>query len=134
MAIFQFSPDYSSSVSKKPRIKKMQFGDGYEQRLSDGINTNPEEWSLTFKRSPSQITAIDNFLSQREGLYPFKWTTPKGVELVFACEDWNIVEDDSGWKTLTAKFVQKFEPVPAESSYYDGSWTYDGTRLFNGIY
>ena len=37
---FFWSPSYNISTSHSPRIKAIQFGDGYEQRLKDGINNN----------------------------------------------------------------------------------------------
>lgn len=52
-------------VSRKPkfRILRQQFGDGYEQRLLDGINTKSEEYSVSFNnRSPEEVYTIADFL------------------------------------------------------------------------
>ena len=37
---FFWSPSYNVSVSHAPSVKSISFGDGYEQRIKDGINNN----------------------------------------------------------------------------------------------
>ena len=52
-------------VSRKPtfRILKAQFGDGYEQRVLDGINAKQEEYGVSFaNRSPEEVYTIADFL------------------------------------------------------------------------
>jgi len=49
MTTFTFSPKYGAALSKEPRVKMAQFGDGYQQRVGDGINTIAREWSLNFE-------------------------------------------------------------------------------------
>jgi phage-related protein len=36
------------SVSKKLRVKEIEFGDGYRNVIGDGINQDIEEWNLEF--------------------------------------------------------------------------------------
>jgi hypothetical protein len=36
----------SAALTTKPRVRTAMFGDGYEQRLADGINNAPRAWSL----------------------------------------------------------------------------------------
>ena len=38
-----------------------QFGDGYMQRVGDGINNTPRQWQLQFKGSQQYIEEIDSF-------------------------------------------------------------------------
>ena len=42
-------PDRTLSRSASPRIQKAKFGDGYEQRLSTGINPIEESYDVSFK-------------------------------------------------------------------------------------
>lgn len=102
-------PQVGASLSEKPRVKKIQFGDGYQQRVTDGINTNLERWSLTFKGNPAVNTAIDAFLSARNGTEAFNWTTPKGRAIAVVCSGWSETIDDFGWTTLTCEFEQVAE-------------------------
>lgn len=113
MATFAYLPDWGAKKDNKPRTNKIQFGDGYEQRSTDGLNTNMETWSIAFKRPPATIDIIDLFLSDRKGVEAFNWTTPKGRASVFKCEEWNISYDDIGWGTLSATFVEVPEKVSA---------------------
>jgi phage-related protein len=52
-------------VSRKPtfRILKASFGDGYEQRVLDGINAKNEEYTVSFaNREPEEVYTIADFL------------------------------------------------------------------------
>ncbi len=62
-----FSPDFGFTKQNQSKKKIVRFGDGYEQRLSFGINQNP----LTFNFSFSNILEADadiltNFFDARE--------------------------------------------------------------------
>lgn len=113
MATFTWGPDWSAQKKRAPRVTVVQYGDGYEQRSADGINTSPQEWSLTFKRDPDSVDDIDDFLHARNALQAFQWTTPKGDTIVVKCEEWTTAYDSPGWYVLTATFKQVFEVVSA---------------------
>lgn len=88
----------------------MSFGDGYEQRVADGINTLKEEWSANFSlRTRTEIDAIDSFLTARNGVESFDWTTPKGVTRKFVCKTWTPVYMYDGNCSLSANFKQVYE-------------------------
>lgn len=109
MSDFNYQPAYNVSVAKTPRVKTANFGDGYQQRIADGINTQPQQWSLSFQLSKSDIDAIDAFLTVRNGVSSFTWT-PSGLsEVKVICRDWSrsIISPNVG--TLSAKFEQVFE-------------------------
>ena len=38
---------YGAQRSNAPRTRVVQFGDGYETRLTYGLNQSPKEWSVT---------------------------------------------------------------------------------------
>ena len=107
MSTFTYSPKYSSQVTKTPKIRTAVFGDGYEQRSADGINVTSREWSLSFTRVDSDITAIDSFLDALNG-DSFDWTPPKGSAGKWICDSWATVLDTYGVETLTATFKEVF--------------------------
>lgn len=111
MTTFTYQPDYSASKTMKPKVDKIQFGDGYSERYSSGLNTKLESWSVTFKRSPSTVIAIDNFLTARGAVEAFNWTTPLGRAATFVCEEWSVSYDSPGWSTLQATFNEVPEVV-----------------------
>lgn len=43
MATFpSYQPTYSANKRSEPRIRTTQFGDGYQQRVTFGLNQNPK--------------------------------------------------------------------------------------------
>ncbi|MCE2910216.1 MAG: phage tail protein [Burkholderiaceae bacterium] len=109
MATFTIAPDFSSPMSKQPRVLTAQFGDGYQQRVGDGINIAPEEWSLRFStRTPAERDAILAFLEARNGVESFDWTSPRGTVGKFICPTWSYTPDNAATNTVTATFRQVF--------------------------
>ena len=110
MATFTTAPDYGVQMSVKPRVRLAAFGDGYSQRVADGINTQPEEWSLTFSaRTTSERDTILAFLEARNGWESFDWTSPAGTTGKFICPEWTYTPANTATHTITAKFQQVFD-------------------------
>lgn len=108
---FTPAPDYGCQLQKKPRVRAAKFGDGYQQRVADGINTAPEEWSLTFSaRTASEANTILQFLEDRAGVESFWWISPRGTTGRFICPEWTHSPSSYSTHTVTAKFEQVFEP------------------------
>jgi phage-related protein len=56
-------PDIPASREEKWRLRTAKFGDGYEERVLDGINALDEKWSVKFSNRPKDtILAMDRFL------------------------------------------------------------------------
>lgn len=113
MAIQTFTPaaDFGATLDKKPRVRTAQFGDGYQQRVADGINIAPESWSLTFSaRATAERDTILAFLEARNGVEAFLWTSPRGTAGKFICPEWGASPQSAAAHTVTAKFVQVWEP------------------------
>ena len=108
---FTWIPSYNAKVSLSPRVLKAQFGDGYAQRVPDGINTNPQSWTLTFLNQPSATAdAIDSFLATQNGVTWFWWTPPRASSAIkVVCAKWDKEETDRGSTTVTATFDQVFD-------------------------
>ena len=67
------TPDKSMTKTVAPRVLQITFGDGYEQRIADGINTINETYSLSFKtRTKEAIDDIVVFLDARKNVSKFK--------------------------------------------------------------
>ena len=79
MATFTYTPDFDASEEQRPVVRRVQFGDGYEQRLAYGLNTQPVSWRLTFRnRTNTERDNINTFLEARGGTESFDWTPPYG--------------------------------------------------------
>jgi|JI10StandDraft_1071094.scaffolds.fasta_scaffold638100_2 phage-related protein len=70
--MFPYTPDDSYSVSNKPRVRRLQFGDGEEQRAPTGLNHDLATWNLSFvEKTTAVATLIFDFLKARKGVEPF---------------------------------------------------------------
>jgi len=111
MATFTYTASFTASESSQPSVRKVQFGDGYEQRLRFGLNTDPKIWQLTFaNRTDSERETILNFLEARGGAESFDWTPPRGSAGKYVCSEWNMNMLNCNNNTITATFVEVFEP------------------------
>jgi phage-related protein len=102
--------DYGTAVTRKPRLFRTPFGDGYEQVTANGINSNPEVWNLKWDVPAATAQAIEDFIVAHAAV-PFKWTNPKGVLIVVQAYDGcTHTWDNYGKHTVTATFTQDFSP------------------------
>lgn len=111
MATFSYVPDFGAQVTKRPTVRSVKFSDGYEQRVSYGINTQPQMWNLSFaQRTDSEASAIEAFLSARNGVEYFDWTPPNGASaLKFICREWSRTLDRANLNTINCQFEQVFD-------------------------
>jgi phage-related protein len=108
MSTFTWSPAPGATQGKKPAVRSAQFGDGYEQRAGDGINSTARTWLLTFKRLKADADAIDAFLSARNGVELFDWTPPYGAAGKWLCREWTRATPAMVIQEITATFEEKF--------------------------
>lgn len=111
MSVFTWVEDYNGSEEHQPRVRAVKFGDGYQQRSTDGINTDAGTWNLTFSgRSTGEASAITTFLGARGGVENFDWT-PYGelAAIKVVCPKWARQPQSYGVWTVTATFSQVFE-------------------------
>jgi len=75
------TPDRNLKHTTKPRVLKAKYGDGYEQRAGDGINTLEESWDLVWSnRTLAESNKILKFLEDQGGYSAFDWYPP-GYEI-----------------------------------------------------
>ena len=107
LPVFSFKSQLGASLSCKPTVNQTKFGDGYELRVANGINSNPRRWSVKF---PALIsTQVEEFLSERGGVEAFLWVDPQGVEGSYVCREWNMNHLADTLFELSATFEQVFE-------------------------
>lgn len=106
MERFGWLPAQGASVSVKPKVAAITFGDGYEQRVGHGINNRARKWSLKFVK---YVYDVRVFLERHNGLSSFMWTDPLGLSGVYVCREWRQVHLGSNRYELTCEFEQVFE-------------------------
>ena len=70
-------PDKGLSRTSSPKVRSAQFGDGYEQRLADGLNSLEETFGVTFNnRAKVAADDINAFFNTNKGVTSFNFTYP----------------------------------------------------------
>ena len=113
MATFpSITPTYGIQKTSSPVVRKVQFGDGYEKRLTYGLNQNPKVYNLTFAVSETDADTIEAFLDARAADNDaFDFTPPgEGSSSRFVCEKWSKSIPYVNRATIQATFRQVFEP------------------------
>lgn len=111
MATFTYVPSFTATESSKPQVRKFQSGDGYEQRVRFGLQTDPKEWNLTFaNRTDAECNNITAFLDARGGYESFDWSPPRGNAGKYVCEQWQVTLNNCNNNQIQATFRQVFEP------------------------
>ncbi|MEY4952413.1 MAG: hypothetical protein RL299_837 [Pseudomonadota bacterium] len=112
MSTFTWTPDFGATADYKPRVRVTSFGDGYEQRVADGINTARDEWNLRFSvRTDAEADDILAFLRTQAAVSAFNWTPPgASIPIKVVCREWQRTMDSHNKNTVTAKFIRVYEP------------------------
>lgn len=110
MSDFTYIPSYGAEAQYAPLVKVSRFGEGYEQRVGEGINLVPQKWKLVFaNRTTADGDAIVAFLAAKAGFTAFTWTPKTGTEIKVVCRSWSRAYVDSGAQTINCLFEQVFE-------------------------
>lgn len=71
MKTFTWDIDASSGETTAHSVNKVQFGDGYEQVSSFGINNTRKAWACSKIAKKAEIDAIYQFLISTQSVEPF---------------------------------------------------------------
>tara|TARA_S200000501_G_scaffold343046_1_gene353642 strand:- start:4461 stop:4844 length:384 start_codon:yes stop_codon:yes gene_type:complete len=108
-------PDKGLSKSNTPVIFVAEFGDGYEQRIANGINNLKQEFNVSFAtREKAEIDDIVGFFESTNGVTAFNFT--------FA--DTNASGNEETVKVYVTQFSQNWD--------YDDYYTLNAT--FKRVY
>ena len=113
MATFpSITPTYGIQKHSAPNVRTVRFGDGFEKRLSFGLNQNPKVYNLTFEVSETDSDTIETFLDARaDDNAAFDFTPPgESAGAKFVCETWSKSIPYLNRATIQATFRQVFEP------------------------
>ena len=111
MATFTYTASFEATESSQPRVRKFAAGDGYEQRITFGLNSDPKEWSLTFSnRTDAERELIVAFLEARNAVESFDWTPPRGTAGKYVCDNWQVTLSNCNNNQIRATFREVYEP------------------------
>ena len=113
MATFPIAnPTYNTRINTNTNQIVVSFGDGFEQRLTEGLNQNPLTVSLTFELSQSDADTAITFLDSRvtDGA-SFDYTLPsESSSRKFVCERFPRSIPFLNRVRLNCVFREVFEP------------------------
>jgi len=108
-------PDKGLMSSNTPRTYTVEFGDGYEQRVANGINSLAQTFSLTFNNRPkAEIDDIIAFFLNKAGVTGFNFTyadSNNGGETTIKviCDDWSQTWNYDDFYSASATFRKVYE-------------------------
>ena len=107
------NPTYGLTKTSKPNIRIAQFGSGYQQRSTFGINQNPKTFNLTFKNiSEADADNLTDFFDLRaEDGDNILYTVPtESAAMKFVVEGgYTKTIDYANLATVKVKFRQVFD-------------------------
>lgn len=115
----RFIPDRTMQRTSKPKVYRAAFGDGYEQRIAQGINNISESYSVSFvNREKTEIDDIVAFFDSLNGVTNFSFTIPdsnvdsvvKETTIKVVCEDYSLTYTNDEFYGCQATFRRVYEP------------------------
>lgn len=104
------NPTYGAQKTSQPKVRQVQFGDGYVQRLTFGLNQDPKVWNLTFEVSETDADTIETFLEARGGAESFNWSPPDETSSYkWICLNWSKTIPYLNRATIQATFQEVFD-------------------------
>ncbi len=107
------SVDKGFTRQNTPKIHSIKFGDGYEQRIADGINNLEQTMNVSFSTRPkAEIDDIVAFFESLGGVSKFRMTIDdsNGAETIkVVCKTWNQTWAFDNFYSLTATFQRVYE-------------------------
>ena len=115
---FEAAADRGFSRKSKHNVLTAKFGDGYEQRVLDGINTKQDMFDISFtNREAEEVNLIAGFLDDKAGTnFDFVITdtfssgslTTSTLKVV--CEGYDITYDREDFHSLSCQLRRVYEP------------------------
>ena len=117
MATFpSIAPTFSATKNSRPNTRTTKFGDGYEQRLPNGINSIDETFNATFNnRTKEEIDDIMGYLASLKGATSFTYTIPdtngsgNETSIKVVCENYSQVYNYGDFYSAMATFRRVYE-------------------------
>ena len=105
---FKWRVERAVQPSLEFRVITAQFGDGYKQVSSDGINNLDESWSITTPVSLREARDIKAFFLEHKGVKSFLWTPPLGELGLYTCANPSYVQQSTQLYVITGTFVRSY--------------------------
>jgi len=106
----QIIPDKGMNRQSQSKTFVAQFGDGYEQRIANGINSLMESYAVTFNnRTKEEIDDITGYLGSLQGVTAISFTIP---------------DSNNGGETTIKVVCDSFSHTYSYDDFYSASATF----------
>ena len=112
----QILPDKGLGRTTTPRVLKVQFGDGYEQRVAEGLNSLDEQYTISYSNRPkTEVAQILAFMDSKKGVTKFPYRIPDPLqgsgerEIQVVCESYAATYVTDEFYSFTATFRRVYE-------------------------
>lgn len=109
---FTWALDSSWSNDESPKVLSIKFGDTYEQRVGNGVNTQPNTFAVSFTGTFTVAKAIRTFLRDKAGTLSFIWVNPFNESGFYLARKWSFkrtLNESGALYTVESVFEQVFE-------------------------
>ena len=116
-------PDKTLTRQSQPKVRVAKFGDGYQQRIADGINTIKDTFTVNFvNRLKAEADDIEAFFRSKNAVTAFDFTYPDSnsgtndsegtpvTTVKVVCSQWSQSWSNSGSYSISATFERVYEP------------------------
>ena len=109
--IFNWDTSFEGNLGTNTfNVLSSQFGDGYEQNISVGINSRKGSWPFNLKAKKSVIVEIKTFLDEHKGSDSFLWESPLDGQIRVKAGEYQIENRGSDLYRISTTFTQVFYP------------------------
>ena len=109
-------PDRGMSWKTEPQVLKNEFGDGYTQRISKGLNNLKQNITVNFaNRTKADADDIVAFFETKKGVTAFTFTVPDSnsgsseLAVKVICPDWSQNWEHDDYYSVNATFERVYE-------------------------
>lgn len=107
LQVFNWRMDMGAGSDTQFAVNKVQFGDGYSQLSTHGINNKRKAWSGTKTGDlATVIQPIMDFIDAHQGAMPFLWTDPHGQTKQYTCGGYSTPQRKGNFWQISLKFEQ----------------------------
>lgn len=104
---FNYNMDAGAATTVGFRVNRTQFGDGYAQLSSYGINNKIQNWTGTKTGEFATVIApIMSFIDEHQGTVPFTWTDPHGKTSAYTCAGYSAPQRRGNFWQISLEFEQ----------------------------
>ncbi|KAF1071005.1 MAG: hypothetical protein GAK45_00620 [Pseudomonas citronellolis] len=110
LEIFTWPIEANDEGEVSYRTRTSQFGDGYSQRSSDGLNNRSQSWPVSLVADKAEALVILAFIDRHKGARAFRWTPPLGEAGLYVCASCKPSNLGGSVYRISATFEQVFHP------------------------